>query len=195
MGDTKAIDLGDLGVICMQIAAFDADEDENGNKIPISWVAQQLLVPAHNMNSSDTNANGYAASAMKTYIDGLKSRLPAIVQSMIVPTVKTSRDYNGGTPQDITSTLELWIPSYREVFGGTSYEQSGPVYSSLFVNASSRKKQRYGTSSATSWWLRSAYPSTASSFAIVGSGGGSSSGGAGFASGVAFGFCTGAAQS
>ena len=195
IGDTKMIDLGDQGAICMQIAAFDADTDANGNTVPISWVSKQLLVTKHNMNGTNTNAGGYPGSAMKTYVDGLKSKLPEIVKKMIVPVQKTSFDYNGGTTQDLTSTLELWIPSYREVFGGTSYEKTGPVYSSLFKDSASRKKSVYGTSSATHWWLRSAVSDDASHFRRVGNDGHANTSVANGSYGVALGFSTGVAQS
>ena len=128
---------------------------------------------------------------MKTYVDGLKDKLPAALQSMIVPAVKTSRDYNGGSPKDLTSTLDLWIPSYREVFGGTSYEQSGPVYSGLFADADSRTKLKYGTSTAAEWWLRSVDTSSASHFRCVHNNGYGNTSGASSSYGVALGFCTG----
>lgn len=197
IGDTKAVDMGDQGVICFQIAAFDADVDANGNTIPITWVVQQILVTNKQMNTTGTNAGGYPASAMKTTVMGYYDRLPATLKSMIVPASKTSRDYNGGSPQDLTSIETLWIPSYREIFGGSSYEQSGPVYSNLFSSAAARIKKRYGTGSASSWWLRSANASNAAYFRYVSSGGGSGNdyGVANGTRGVVVGFCTGAIPS
>jgi len=195
IGDTKAVDMGDQGVICFQIAAFDADVDENGNAIPITWVAQQIMVTSKQMNTTRTNTGGYPASAMKTTVAGYYDRLPATLKSMIVPASKTSRDYNGGSPQDLTSIETLWIPSYREIFGGSSYEQSGPVYSSLFSSATTRMKKKYGTGSADYWWLRSAYTSNATNFSRVNSNGNDSYNGARNAYGVVLGFCTGAIPS
>ena len=192
IGDTKAVDMGDQGIICFQIAAFDTDVDANGNTIPITWVAKQIMVTSEQMNSTGTNSGGYPASAMKTYVDGLKSSLPATLQAMIVAASKTSRYYNGVTLQDLTSTEELWIPSYREIFGGTSYEQSGPVYSSLFSSSSTRIKKKYGTGSASFWWLRSVITGNASYFGRVNSSGNSGDNLANYNSGVVLGFCTGA---
>ena len=188
IGDTKAVDMGDQGVICMQIAAFDADTDANGNTVPITWVSEQILTTTHNMNSSNTTSGGYPASAMKTYINGLKDRLPAVVKSMIVPVQKTSRQ-KSPSDTDLTTTEELWIPSYREVTGAV--EATGPVYSSLFKNSTSRIKKRYGTGSANNWWVRSASNSTA--FLCISFLGGNDANGASNSNGVVRGFCTGAA--
>lgn len=195
IGDTKAVDMGDQGVICFQIAAFNADVDENGNTIPITWVAQQILVTNKQMNTTGTNAGGYSASAMKTTVMGYYDRLPSTLKSMIVPVSKISRDYNGGSPQDLTSIEILWIPSYREIFGGSSYEQSGPVYSSLFSSSTTRIKKRYGTGSASSWWLRSANTTSSYNFRCVNSDGDSNRYGASSTDGVVVGFCTGAIPS
>lgn len=194
IGDTKAVDMGDQGIICFQIAAFDADVDENGNTIPITWVAQQIMVTNKQMNTTRTNVGGYPASAMKTTVMGYYDRLPATLKSMIVPASKTSKDYNGGSLRDLTSIETLWIPSYREIFGGTSYEQSGPIYSTLFPDKTNRIKKKYGTGRADVWWLRSAYDSGATDFRYIGSEGkyGNIFNGANITFGVVLGFCTGA---
>lgn len=189
IGDTKAVDLGDQGNICFQIAAFDADTDEDGHTIPITWVAKQALVTKKSMNSSNITTGGYPSSAMKTYVDALESRMPTTLKSMIKAAVKTSQDYNGGTKRDLSTAMRLWIPSNREVFGGTSYEQSGPIYSTLFKDSASRIKKIYG-GTANDWWLRSA--SGATNFCRVSSYGDGNYGSAYNSYGVVVGFCTGA---
>lgn len=188
IGDTKAVDMGDQGIICFQIVAFDADVDANGNTIPITWVSQQILATSKRMNATSTTSGGYPASEMKTTVAGYYDGLPATLKSMIVAVSKISRDYNGGTSQDLTTNETLWIPSYREIFGGTSYEQTGPIYSGVFSSSSTRIKKKYGTGSAYYWWLRSA--SSASRFGCVNNYGGSISSNADYASGVVLGFCT-----
>ena len=188
IGDTKRLDLGDQGNILMQIAAFDADElaDESGTAA-ITWVAKQLMVTKSPMNSRSTNANGYPASAMKTYLEGtIWGKIPATVQSLIQTVKKTS--YDNTTNADLTSNLKIWIPSAREIFGGSSYEQSGPVYSDLFADANSRTKKVYGLSSAADWWLRSG---SGNRFRAVTSSGIVGSNDANRSLGVCLGFCTG----
>ena len=187
IGDTKAVDLGDQGVICMQIAAFDADVDENGNTIPITFVCKHILATSKRMNASNVTTGGYPASEMKTTIAAYESRLPETLKKMIVPAKKTSWDAPNST--DIESVEKLWLLSYREVFGGTSYEKSGAVYSDLFKSAATRIKKIYGTGSANYWWLRSSSSSTV--FRGVYASGGNDYDNASSTRGVVFGFSVG----
>ena len=187
IGDTKAVDLGDQGVICMQIAAFDADVDENGNTIPITFVCKHILTTYKRMNASNTTTGGYPASDIKTTIAAYESRLPETLKKMIIPAKKTSWDDNSST--DIESVEKLWLLSYREVFGGTDYEKSGVVYSDLFKSTATRIKKRYGTGSASSWWLRSSFSST--NFRFVYYDGDYNNSNASSTRGVVFGFCVG----
>ena len=193
VGDTILIDFGDQGKIPMQIAGFNVDTDQNGNTIPITLVAKVALATTKAMNSSGTNANGYpVTNVMKPYMETLYNNLPSTLKSMIVPATKTS--YDKTTSADLTTYEKLWIPSAREVFGGSSYEQSGPVYSSIFPDANSRKRIPYGSSSAYSWWLRSAYSSSTTNFRSVSYNGDVYSNDANSTGGVVLGFCIGAAS-
>ena len=193
VGDTKCVDLGDQGNIIMQIVAMDTDDLADGSgKAPITWVAKQLLVTKKQMNTTGTNANGYpATNVMKPYLaeDGtIWNKLPAALKTLIKPVSKTS--YDKTTAADLTSTEKLWIPSAREIFGGTSYEQSGPVYSEIFKDSTSRKRAVFGSSSFTYWWLRSANSSSDTRFRGVNYNGDVNYGYVDSSYGVCLGFCT-----
>ena len=196
VGDSKIVDLGDEGAISMQIVAFDTDElaDGSGNKAAITWVAKQLLVTGKAMNSTNTNANGYpATTVMRPYLQEngtIWNKLPANVKSLIKAVSKTSYDYTTGG--DLTSTEKLWIPSAREIFGGSSYEQSGPVYSTIYKDSTSRKKTKFGSSSFTNWWLRSANSYYDTAFRHVRYNGSADYYDANNSYGVCLSFCTGA---
>ena len=112
---------------------------------------------------------------------------------MIVAASKTSRDYNGGTYQDLTTNETLWIPSGREIFGSMSFEQTGPIYSGVFSSSSTRIKKKYGTGSSEDWWLRSALTSIL--FGDVNIDGDCYVERANKTYGIALGFCVGASQS
>ena len=193
VGDTKCVDLGDQGNIVMQIVAMDTDDLADGSgKAPITWVAKQLLVTKKQINSTSTNANGYpATTVMRPYLaenGTIWDKLPATLKTLIKPVSKTS--YDKTTAADLTSTEKLWIPSAREIFGGTSYEQSGPVYSDIFKDSTSRKRAVFGSSSYMSWWLRSAYSGNDTNFRLVDSGGYVDYDNAYISNGVCLGFCT-----
>lgn len=188
IGQYKPLDLGTEGTINMQIVAMDADVDTNGNTIPLTFLSKELLNTTHSMNATATNEGGWPATEMRTYLHStIKALIPSNVASRINKVSKTY--YNYITSSTLTSVDSLWIPSAREIFGGTSYESSGVTYTVLFNSASARVKKLNSTANA--YWLRSANSGNSNSFRIVNSNGGVNSDIASIASGVCLGFCLG----
>ena len=111
------------------------------------------------MNNANTNANGWPVTELRTWLgDTILPTIDATIRSNIKTVSKTS--YDKTTSADLTSDETIWLPSAREVFGGNTYEQSGPIYSGLFTNATTRIKN-------VNWWLRSASSSSAINFRYV----------------------------
>lgn len=197
IGDTKLIDLGAEGKVYAQIAGFGLDDLASGGKAKVTFVTKGTLKKYKRMNPSNssgaqgTGANGgWEYSEMCTYLnDTVFALLPSELQSAIKPVTKYS-DYivpgETAITHDQETTDKLWIPSAREVFGGTSYEQTGPVYSGLFNSAGSLIKYDQ-SGSASNWWLRSA--SSQSYFRRVSNGGGAGIYDASGTSLVVLGFC------
>lgn len=190
VGDTKLMSINGSDVY-VQLVAMDADPlaDESGNTAPTSWVVKTSLTN-HVMNPTSTNANGWAACEMRSWLrETAIAWLPESIQAAIKEVTKTYYDFTTAGTLSIADTV--WIPSYHEVFGGTStsYETSGPDYTAVF--SSSDKRIRYNLSGAAmSWWLRSAYSSSSSNFRYVTTSGGSSAGNSTNSSyGVLLGFC------
>lgn len=198
VGDTKLLNLGSEGFVAMQIAAFDADTLADGSgKAPISWISEQLLKTSHRMNPSRvTNDDGtyqegtggiggWEKSEMRSYlIDTIKPLIPSSVSSAIKSVTKTQPALStSGSSFTQTTTDDVWIPSYSEMFTSSS------LYFPLFQNtAANRIKKTSGSTSASNWWLRSAYE--IGGFYGVGDGGGGYGGAAGISDGIALGFCT-----
>jgi len=191
IGDTLPLSLGSEGKVEMQIAAFDEDTSH------VTFVSKGMLATNESMNPSNssgaqgTGANGgWEYSEMRTYLnDTILPFVPSYVSGSIVPITKYS-DYvvpgSSSVTHDQTTTDKLWILSARELFGGTDYEQTGPVYSDLFPNLDSRIK--YGQSgSSNAWWLRTAY--SVSNFWYLDSSGYVSYSVASNKRGVVIGFC------
>lgn len=188
VGNYKPLDLGTEGTINMQIVAMDADELASGGTAPLTFIGMELLNTTHRMNATGTNTGGWPATEMRTYLlSTIKALIPSNVASRINKVNKTY--YNYTTNSTLTNVDSLWIPSAREMFGGTSYEDSGVDYTTLFKNSQSRIKTLNGT--ANYYWLRSAYFLNESSFHTVRSNGGVNSSIAYIASGVCLGFCLG----
>jgi hypothetical protein len=181
----------------MQIVAVNTDNLASGTgKAKYTWVAKELLATTHRMNPVNSNGaigtggnGGWENCEMRTYLKNtIKPLIPAEVRNAIVEVTKIQSTVTDGTmiTDGQTTTDDVWIPSNHEIFGTTSYETTGPVYTTIYNNATARTKYRSG--SAYSWWLRSAF-STAN-FRYVGSDGTVDDYRASGARGVALGFCT-----
>lgn len=195
IGDYKALDLGDEGLINMQIAAFDADELADGSgKASITWVTRELLNTKHRMATSGSNSavDGFPKSEMRTYLRGtILPLFPREVRVGIKNVKKYSAAYNSLdqlTNRD-GSTENIWLLSTREI-DMLNRESNGPKYSEIFYDAASRIKKRTVDENASAWWTRSA--SSKNQYYSVSTSGINQSPFYGNTSslGVAFGFCT-----
>ena len=153
--DYKTIDMGAEGTITYEIVGIDQDVKENGDVVPLTFLAKQALATTHRMNpaySAGTSGTGclggYAASEMKTYLDTAIRLLPEVVQTNLTPVVKHSIGFtaSGELFTEMSSVETIWIPSVREIFG--IYESTGPVYSLS-------TRIRYNGNDPISWGLRS----------------------------------------
>ena len=190
VGDTKLMTINGSDVY-VQLVAMDADPlaDGSGNTAPTSWVVKNSLTN-HVMNSTSTNADGWAACEMRSWLrETAITWLPETIRSAIKEVTKTYYDYTTAGTLSIADTV--WIPSYHEVFGGTStsYETSGPDYTAVY--SSSANRIRYNLSgTAVDWWLRSANSNNGYIFRYVNtSGTGTGNNVANYSGGVLLGFC------
>ena len=87
-----------------------------------------------------------------TWLDGLADEVKTAIVETPITCFET---LNNGSTLTATYQSKVFIPSYREVFGGTARENDGPILSAIFTDANSRKRIRVGQSSASGWWLRS----------------------------------------
>lgn len=204
IGNYKPLDLGAEGVVNMQIVAIDKDVKADGTgTAPITWIGEKLLVTSRSMNpalAGDTGnrtigtgtIGGWEESAMRSWLKStIKPLIPSEVRSRIVEVSKATYIYNSDetATKNAITTDDVWIPSYREIFGSTSSESEGIYYSGVFNSSTMRTKMKVNGSSATSWWLRSA--NNTNYFRGVGSSGWANGGGYAYNSdNVALGFCT-----
>ena len=197
IGDTKKIDLGTEGEVIMTIVGIDTDDlADNSGKAPITWISKQLLKTDHRMNppyQSGTEGTGslggWEKTEMRSYLkETVKPLIPETVRNAIKPVKKYSSIYNvsGSAVNDVLTTEDVWIPSYKEAFG-TGRETQGPTYSTAFPDGASYIKSKAG-GSATAWWLRSAI--NTNNFSDVRADGIRTNVAANNILGVALGFCT-----
>lgn len=155
IGDTVKVDLGTEGSHLFEIVAFDTDDKADGSgKAKITWISKNLLSTGvrHNRESwSVSDIRSFLANTVKGF-------LPEVVKNSIVTVTKVQSTYdtsagkiivNGETTED-----DLWIPSRREMYGSSTDESIGAVYTDRFTNNDARVKNPKGDSS-TSYSLRS----------------------------------------
>lgn len=164
LGDLVPLDLGDEGVVNMQLVAFDADDKADGSgKAATTWISENLL---HN----DTFTNpargawdgsgypegtggigGWEKSRFRTYIqETIMPKIPEDVRSIIKEVTKTQNAHNtAGNAFTQTTIDSVWPPSYREVVGTSS-----PCYELYWNNSALLLKRRVGATGTKPWWLR-----------------------------------------
>lgn len=190
IGDEIPINLLNGETITLQIADFNHDVDSSGNTVPFTFIAKELLATSKYMNSNGSNAGGWANSDMYTYIQGtVWDWIPDEWKMIITPVVKKSSEGSKSTTI-LSSTDNLFIPSYSEVGFGTSspYGEEGTQYP-IFTDSNSRKKCKVGSTSTISWWLRSPAATGTSYFWGVNSNGYSNSNYAGTSCGICVALC------
>ena len=189
----------DEGTIRMQIVGKNMRGIKNSeDTAQLEWLAMDLLKTNHRMNPAfDNNTEGTGAiggmahNEMQTYLDTtIWALIPEVWQNIIKETEVVTAIYNtsGSSVKNDVTYQKLRVPSYREVFGGTSYESQGPVYSMAFPDSNTRKRAKVGSTSAATWWLRSAY--TTNTFMYVNSSGSNNYATANTSYGVALSFST-----
>lgn len=205
IGDSKLVDLGTEGKVYAQIAGIGVDDLASSGKAKVTFIIRSVLEtykrmnPASNAGAQGTGTSGgWEYSEMRSYLNtDVFALLPSELQTAIKSVTKYSDHVAPGSvishTHDHTTTDKLWLPSAREVFGGTSYEQTGPVYSGLFFDNGTRIRRRRVASSgqninAGAWWLRSPVSSNMN-FRCVAASGNLTANGSTNNYGVVIGFC------
>ncbi|MBO5629088.1 MAG: hypothetical protein J5965_08460, partial [Aeriscardovia sp.] len=184
IGDTKTLTLTDETVYKMQIVY----KGEGGSIL--TWLGKNIR-GKYKMNSTATTSGGWEGCELRTDIrgDGFYNLIPTSIKNHIVAVDKTYSDYTSGSKVVKSCSDTVWIPSAHEMFGDTTYEDTGVTYSTQFPSNTNASRIKYLDGTASSWWLRSAYGAAAFRYVYNYGGGGSSS--ADYSYGLVLGFCTG----
>ncbi len=135
---------------------------------------------------STGSIGGWEKTEMRSYLrDTIKPMIPANVRNGIKNVTKTHTAYNtSATSFSQTTTDDVWIPDYNEMFSSSASVR----YTGFFTSNETRKKYKVGATSAAWWWLRSAYG--ANLFNLVDGNGYGNYGIAYGSSAISLGFCT-----
>ena len=192
VGDTKEVDLGELGKHTVRIANMSACESEKSETACGFVVEFADIITQQKFNSSMTNVGGWKDSEMRTYINStIYNVLPGDLQNVIVSTkVISGHGYTTGE-ENFETQDKLYLLNAQEVWSTNDYDTSVGTskqldyYKNQGVTASSyagAKKQYNGSNSY--WWLRSATSGTTNTFFCVNYNGGWGDSGANIFNGV-----------
>lgn len=191
VGDTKNITVNGE-TVTLQIYGFNHDPIAGGGgNAGITLGMKHLLKDNRNMNSSNTNKDGFTGSAMHNWLNGaFYNGLPADLRTVIKSVNKKTSAGNASSTIN-TNAMKVFLFSEVEVFGTTNYSAAGEGSKyPIFTNDTSRvKKLSNGSGSAYWWWLRSPYASNTNGFCSVDSDGSYSNYVASDTDGVCAGFC------
>ena len=153
------------------------------------------VIDTRTMNTTNTNAGGWPASAMRTYLNdetanavSIYNALPSELSSKIIPTyVVSGHGYQSGAT-NYTSTDKLYLLSTKEVGFDVNYDSAKAEtrildFYNLYNNDQTRVKKN-SSNSATNWWLRAAHSTSTYSFTAVNGGGSDNYNGAYITDGV-----------
>ena len=187
VGDKKTINVGGVSYQA-QIIGFAHDTKTAGGTAGITFQLVDCLGTTYQMESSNTNANGWEGCAMrKNVMPTLLGQLDEDLQKVIkAVNKKVSVGNNTSTIETVSD--KLFLLSEIEIFGSTSYSFAGEG-SQYAYYAAGNSKIKNVNGSAYFWWERSPYSGDTSHFCFVLSSGGANYNTASYSGGVSFGFC------
>ena len=174
VGDTKTVDMGDLGTHTVRVANTSACTNGETSETACGFVVEFAdIISEQSMNSTSTNVGGWPASAMRTYVNTtVYNALPSDLQNVIAETSVVSSHGSTDGEANFTSSDKLYLLSTKEVWnGGTGYDTAEAETRQLdyyknkgvtISNHSEAKKQYNGSNYY--WWLRSALSNFTSDF-------------------------------
>lgn len=170
IGDEKNMTLTTGETLTLKIYGFRHDDLADGSgKAGITFGMKNLMASNRQMNSTQTNAGGFAGSAMYTWLTGtLLPTIPADLRNVIKSVNKKTSAGNQSTTIN-TNSMKVFLFSEIECFGtsANSAAGEGTLYP-VFTDASSRiKYMSNGAGAVAYWWLRSPVLTLSTSFGNV----------------------------
>lgn len=169
VGDTKTFVMNNKTYTAEVVAINDGTGDAASwypNKT-VDFICEELYETTYRYNATNTNSGGFPSSEIKTTLNStIYPLLPSDLRNVI--TAK-SHSYQAGSYSTswsssmVTSTDNLWLPTFYEIRGVTASAAPGETSSNnkAYTLASKIKSLNGGTASL--WWLgspRSAYSYT-----------------------------------
>ena len=180
VGDTKEVDLGELGTHTVRIANKSACESETSETACGFVVEFADIIARQKFNSRRTNVGGWKDSELRTYVNGIiYNALSSDLQNVITTTKVISGHGSTSGETNFETQDKLYLLNAQEVWSTNKYDTSVGTSKQLDYyknqgvttdNYDGAIKQYNGSNSV--WWLRSADSGDTGSFLSVDIGGG-----------------------
>ena len=185
VGETHAAQSATLVLMDSTCTGFTLAATTSGGKTKPDFIVglKNSLSERGNMNSDNTNANGWSGSIRRTWCnDVFRQAIPASIRG-IFKQFKWKQGKGDGSSSGILETTDYFgLAPEKAVFGSATYSQSdeAALYAQWdwYQTSANRIKKLGNTGSADIWWECSPRSGCSASFCRVGSGGGASGSGA-----------------
>ena len=176
VGDTKEIDMGDLGTHTVRVANTSSCTNGETSETACGFVVEFAdIISNHAMNLDDTNVGGWPASKLRTYVnETVYNALPSELQNAIATTMVIS-GHGSEEKTNFAFGDKLYLLSTKEVWnGGTGFDTAESETKQLdyYKNKGVTKSNYSGAikqynGSNAEWWLRGARYSSSDLFFSV----------------------------
>ena len=166
VGDTKEVDLGELGTHTVRISNMSECTNGETSETACGFVVEFAdIITKHNINSTITNIGGWKDSEMRRYINhDVFYSLPTDLQNIIVSTKVVSGHGNTSGETNFETQDKLYLLSIEEIYNAEASDTSLGTskqldyYKQLGVSETNYNDliKQYNSNN-TGWWLRSAF--------------------------------------
>ena len=176
VGDTKEVDLGDLGIHTVRIANMSKCTNGETSETACGFVVEFTdIITKYSMNSTATNVGGWKDALLNKYIkNNIYTLLPNDLQNVITTTKVVSGHGSTEGEKNFETQEKLYLLSAEEVWGTNKYDTSIGTSKQLdYYKGADSQETNYSkmiknfNGEATNWWLRSARSDNITNFIIV----------------------------
>ena len=180
VGDTKEVDLGELGIHTVRIANMSECTNGETSETACGFVVEFAdIITEQKFNSTDRNLGGWKDSELRTYVnETIYNALPSELQSVIASTKVISGHGNTSGETNFETQDKLYLLNAQEVWSTNDYDTSVGTSKQLDYyknqgvttdNPDGAIKQYDGYNGGDDyfWWLRSACSGSTNTFLNV----------------------------
>ena len=171
VGATKEFTVGGK-TYTAEVVSINDGTGEAGQWYPdktVDFITKELYETTYRYNATNTNAGGFPSSEVKTTLNStIYPLLPSDLKSVI--TAK-SHSYQAGSYSSsswsssmVTSSDNLWLPTYYEIAGGGGQYVAGESVSNNKPYTLASKIKNIVGGSAHTWWLGSPFSNYSGNF-------------------------------